>query len=164
MTQSGYFRLATIVVLDMEIADGKLIFCHGISEQNNDKTISMREYNDRKFYGCFNNPFPVYGGSPALNLPPVPIDDSPCTNKRARHTSDLLPAAISVTSENSVGMLITPSDSPQLLVPNYDDPDIQHTIMSDNPCHDRGKIGYCSRFYYGKRHYKNEVLLLHVFN
>ena len=32
VTQSGYFRLLTIVVLDMGIIDGKLIFYYGISE------------------------------------------------------------------------------------------------------------------------------------
>ena len=86
------------------------------------------------------------------------------TQKNSRYTSNRLPDEISITSGKSVSTLITPYESLQLLVPNYDDPDIQHTIMSDNPCHGRGKIGYCSRFYYGKRHYKNEVLLLHVFN
>ena len=30
VTQSGYFRLITAVVLDMGITDGKLLFCHSI--------------------------------------------------------------------------------------------------------------------------------------
>ena len=40
VTQSGYFRLATIVALGMGIADGELLFCHGISQDSEDKTIS----------------------------------------------------------------------------------------------------------------------------
>ena len=43
VTQGGYFGLATIVALIMGIADGKLLFCHVISEQSKYKTISMRE-------------------------------------------------------------------------------------------------------------------------
>ena len=41
VTQSGYFRLVTTVTLGMGLADGKLLFCHGISEQSKDKNISM---------------------------------------------------------------------------------------------------------------------------
>ena len=40
VTQSGYFRLATIVVLGMGITDGSLLFWHGVAEGNVDKTIS----------------------------------------------------------------------------------------------------------------------------
>ena len=61
------------------------------------------------------------------------------------YTSDPLPAAVSVTSVNSISMLTTPSDSPQLIVLYYDDPDTQHTTMSDNPLHISMKIGYCSK-------------------
>ena len=43
VTQSGYFRLATTVALGMEITDGELLLCHGISKQIKDKTISTRE-------------------------------------------------------------------------------------------------------------------------
>ena len=42
VTQSGYFRLATTVVLGVGIIYKKLLFCHEISEQNMDKTISTR--------------------------------------------------------------------------------------------------------------------------
>ena len=31
VTQSGYFRLATTVVLGMGIIDGKLLYCHGVA-------------------------------------------------------------------------------------------------------------------------------------
>ena len=50
VTQSEYFRIATMVALCMGITDGKLLFCHGISEQIKDKKISMREYNYRTVY------------------------------------------------------------------------------------------------------------------
>ena len=83
VTQSGYFGLSTTVALGMGIADGKLLLCHGISEGSVDKKISMREYNNRTVYECFNNPFPYVCGSPALNLPPINIDDRPQPDKRA---------------------------------------------------------------------------------
>ena len=39
VTQSGYFRLATTVVLGMRIQYVKLLLCCGISELNRDKGI-----------------------------------------------------------------------------------------------------------------------------
>ena len=66
----------------------------------------------------------------------------------------MLPDDICVTFGNYISTLTTPSDSTQLLVTNYDDPDTQHAIMSDNPFRGRGERGYCSRFHYGKRCYK----------
>ena len=41
-----------------------------------EKIISMREYNHRTVYYCFNNIFPVFGVSTTLNLPPISIADS----------------------------------------------------------------------------------------
>ena len=58
VTQSGYFRLATTVVLGVGITDKKILFCRGISEVIVDKKIVMREYNGRTAYDCFNNTFP----------------------------------------------------------------------------------------------------------
>ena len=43
LTQSGYFRLATTVVLGMGITDGKLLYCRGVIEGNLDKKISTLE-------------------------------------------------------------------------------------------------------------------------
>ena len=43
LTHSGYFRLATAVVLSKGITDENILFCHGISEQNIDKEIVVRE-------------------------------------------------------------------------------------------------------------------------
>ena len=143
------------MVLGTGITDGKLLLFHGISEQSKDKTISMIEYNHRTVYDCFNNKFSVDCGRPAVNLPPIPIDYSPHPKKRARYTYDPLPDAISVTSRNSISILTTPYDPPQLLEPNYDEPDTKHTIMSDNPCRNRTERRYCSRFHDGKRCYKN---------
>ena len=50
VTHSGHFRLATTVTLGMGIADGKLLFYHGISEESVNKKISMREYNNSAVY------------------------------------------------------------------------------------------------------------------
>ena len=47
VTQSGYFRLATTVVLSVGITYGKLLYCHVASEGNVEKKISMKEYNHR---------------------------------------------------------------------------------------------------------------------
>ena len=115
VTQTGYFRLVTTVVLGMGISYGKLLFCHGISYQSKDNTISIIEYNDMTVYDCFNNTFSVNCGIPYLNLPPIPIYDSPRTNKRSRYTYDPLPVSKSVTPGNSVSTLTTPSNYPQLL-------------------------------------------------
>ena len=50
VTQSGYFRLATTVVLGVGITYGKLLYCHVASEGNAEKKISMKEYNHRTVY------------------------------------------------------------------------------------------------------------------
>ena len=43
VTKSGYFRLATKVALGMGITDGKLLYCHGVSEVNMDRKFSTSE-------------------------------------------------------------------------------------------------------------------------
>ena len=50
VTQSGYFRLANTVALGMGITDGKLLYCHGVSEGNVDRKISTLDYNTRTVY------------------------------------------------------------------------------------------------------------------
>ena len=50
VTHGVYFILATTVVLGMRIIDGKLLFCHGISEESVDDKISMIDYINRTFY------------------------------------------------------------------------------------------------------------------
>ena len=70
----------------MGITDGKLLFFLGVSEENMDNKISTKEYNNRTFYDCFNNPFTADFGILALNLPPITIGDRPSSQKRARYT------------------------------------------------------------------------------
>ena len=82
VTQSGYFRLATTVVLGVGIVDGKLLYCNGVVEGNMDKKISTLEYNNRTVYDCFNDPFTDEFGIPDLHLPTIAIDDRPCLHKR----------------------------------------------------------------------------------
>ena len=137
VTQGGYFRLATTVVMGMGITDTKLLFCRGISEQSRDKKLPLREYDDRAVYDCFNNPFPADYGSPGLNLPPMPIDDSFRLNKRACCTPDPFLAVISVASEKYVSTLATPSDSTRVIILTYDAPYTYtgHVIMRDKPGH-----------------------------
>ena len=93
----------------------------------------MREYNDRKVYDLFNNPFSIDCGSPALNIPQIPIDDSPLLNNTARYIFDPLTAAVSVASGYSVSKFTSPFDSQLLLEKHYGCPKTLHTIMSDNP-------------------------------
>ena len=116
LTHNSYFRLATTVVLGMAITDGKLLFCHVLSEVNVDNKVSTVEYNNRTVYDCFNNPFPDDFGRPYLNPPPITIDDRPRLHKRYRYTPDLLPDNIYVASEKYVSTLTTPSVLPQLLL------------------------------------------------
>ena len=61
----------------MGITDGKILYCHGVAEENSDKKISTLEYNNRTVYDCFNNPFTADFGRPAMHLPPITIDDRP---------------------------------------------------------------------------------------
>ena len=88
----------------------------------------MRDYNNRTAYDCFNNPCTANFGIPSLNLPPIIIDDRPKLHKIACYTLHLLPANISVASENSVITLTTPSDSPKILLLPSDDPNHRHAI------------------------------------
>ena len=74
------FRLATTVELGMGITYGKLLYCHGVADGNVDKKISTLEYNIRKVYDCFNDPFTAYFGIPALNLHPITLYDRPHTH------------------------------------------------------------------------------------
>ena len=94
----------------MGITDGKLLYCHGVAEGNVDRKISTLEYNNRTIYDCFNNPFTCEFCIPDLNIPPIAFDDRPRPHKITGYTPDLLPAAISVASENYFSALTTPSD------------------------------------------------------
>ena len=130
-TQSGYFRLSTTVTLDMNIADRKILFCHGIPEEIVEKKVSTRERNNSTVYECFNNTFTAGFSSPALNPPTITIGNRPHPHKRARYTPYLLPAAIYVASENTVSNFTTPSDFPDLLP--SDNPKHIHAINKYEP-------------------------------
>ena len=106
----------------MDTIYGKLLFCHGILEESVDKKISTGEYNNRTVYDWFKNHFTADFGSPALYPPTITVDDRPHPYKRACYTLDLLPAAISVASENTVSTLTAPFYSPRLLLLPYDYP------------------------------------------
>ena len=108
--QSGYFRLANTVALGMGITYGKLLYCHGFSEENVDRKFSTLDYNNRTVYDYFNNPFIDEFGIPALNLPPNNFYDIPCPNKIFLSTPDLLLSTISVASKNYLGTFNIPSD------------------------------------------------------
>ena len=101
VTQSVYFRLATIVELGRRIAYGKLLYCHGVAEGNVDKKIPTLEHNNRTVYDSFNNPFTANFGSPYFHIPPITTDDRPCLHKIARYTPDMLPYSISVAPKLS---------------------------------------------------------------
>ena len=131
LTQSGYFRFATIVSLGVGIIDGGLLFCHGISQDSEEKKNSTREYNNRTVYDLFNNTFTADFGSPDLNLPPITIHGRPRPNKISLYTPDLLLVAISVISENCVGTLTTPSDSERLFLLPSDDTNPNHAMKKD---------------------------------
>ena len=77
VTQSGYFRLATTVELVIVITYGNIIYCYSVVEENGDRKTSTLEYNKRKVYDCFNNPFTNEFGRPALNITPITFDDIP---------------------------------------------------------------------------------------
>ena len=94
----------------MGITYGNLPLFHGNSELSVYNKISTREYNNRKFYDCLNNPLLDDCGIPDLNIPPISIDDIPRLHKRSRYTPVLIPSAISVASENSVSNLTNPYD------------------------------------------------------
>ena len=128
------------MALGMVIIYGKLIYWHVVSEGNMDKEISTMEYNNRTFYDYLNNTFTDDFGSPSLNLPPITTDDRPHLHKRYHFTPDLLPAAISVASENYFSTLTALSDLPDLLP--SDDHNTLHVMKKYEPYHGRLKIGY----------------------
>ena len=141
------------MVLGMSITNGNILYCHGIAEGNVDKKISTLEYNKRTVYDCFNDSFTADFGSPDLHLPPIIIDDRPRPHKRAQYTPDLIPAVISVASENYVINLTTLSDSPGLLT--SDDHKTLHVIKKYVPLKGRVDSGYCGRKHGKTICYKN---------
>ena len=66
----------------------------------------------------------------------------PQPHKRSQYTTDKLPDAISVASEKSVSNFTTPSDSPQILLLNYDNIKPLHAINKYEPYRVRLKRVY----------------------
>ena len=65
------------MALVIGIKYGKLLYCHGVVEENMDKKISTLEYNNRTVYDWFNHPFTADFGSPDIHLPLKTIYDIP---------------------------------------------------------------------------------------
>ena len=93
-------------------------------------------------------------GIPDLNLPPIPIDDSPRPDKISRYTPDLLPASIYVAYGKYVSTLDTPSELPQVVILTYDAPNTDHAINTDKPICVTDKVGHFSRIHDGKSFHK----------
>ena len=113
----------------MSIKNGKLLYCHGVSEVNVDKRISTLEYKNRTIYDWLNDTFTNEFGSPSLHIPPITIDGRYWLHKIAQYTPDLLASDIYVASENSVSNVTTSYDSPDILP--YDDNDPLHVLNKD---------------------------------
>ena len=87
------------------------------------------------------NTFSDYCVSSDFNLTPINIDDRPRPDKGYQYTPDMLPAAISVASEN-IFTLTTPSDSLQLLIITTDDTNSHHATNKYESYCVRVLIGY----------------------
>ena len=117
-----------------------------------DRKISTLQYNNWTVYECFNNRFTDDFGSLYMHLTSITIDDRPPPHKRARYTPDLLPAAISIASENSVSTLTTPFYSLDILP--TDGPSTLHAMNKDMPLGVGVRKGYCCRKHVRKIYYK----------
>ena len=87
-----------------------------------------------------------------MHIPPITIDDRTPPHKRSQYTPDLLPAAISVASENSVITLTNHSDSLDLIP--TDDPNTLHFMKKYVPLKGRVNRRYCCRKHGQIRCYK----------
>ena len=129
----------------MGIADGKLLFCHGTSEEIVDKRTPTIDYNNRTVYECFNNPFTADFVSPVFNIPPITIDNRTNLQKIYHYTPNMIPDVISVAYENSVGTLINFSDSPRIFLLPSDNTYPPHAMKKDDNYRVKMTIGYCFR-------------------
>ena len=96
----------------------------------------------------------IYLSSPLMIDPP--------SLKRFQYAPDLIPAAISVASENYVSTMATPSDSPDLLP--TDDPNTLHVLNKDVPLKGRFYIGYCCSKHGRIRCYKKTRLYCSIWS
>ena len=129
----------------MGITYGNILFCHGVSDENVDKIIPTREYNNRNLYHCLDNTFTSGFCIPDLNLPLITIVDRPRPHKRSLYIPDIIPATIYVSSEKSVITLTTPSTSSKIILLSSNYPKHHHTTKKDDPYRGRVKSGYYSR-------------------
>ena len=143
VAQSGYFRLATTVALVICTMDGKLLYCHGVVEENTDKKISTLDSNNRMVYDCLNNTFTYESFIPYLHLTPITIYYRTRPHKISQYTPNLPPAALSVSSDNSFSTFTTPSDSPDILP--SDDPDTIYVMYKYVHFQGRFHRRYCCR-------------------
>ena len=139
--QSGHSRLAAAVELGICIIDGKIIFCHGISDVSLDNKVSTIEDNNITVYNYFNNPFRNDCGSPAFNIPPITIDDRLYSQKVSCYTPDLIPSTIAVATGNFVHALSTLYDYPRLFILPSDYINHFHSMNNDEPYRGRSKRG-----------------------
>ena len=80
-----------------------------------------------------------------MHLPPITIDYRRPPHQRAQYAPNLLPATISVASENSVSTLTTPSDLPDILP--TDGSKTIHVLKKGLPVKGRVHRGYFCRKY-----------------
>ena len=133
------------MALSMGITDVKLLLCHGIATDNNNKDINMTEYNDRKVFDYFNNISPDNCDTQDLNIPHMAFDYSPRPPKIPCNTFDMLPATISAASKNSLSTLTSPCDSPTLHLPSSGGPITYHNSMTNTKGWKTQQRGYCAR-------------------
>ena len=91
-----------------------------------------------------------------MHLPPTPIDDILPPHKIARYTPCMIPASISVASENSISILINPSDSIYIL--RTDGTNTLHLMNKYIPLEGRVHRGYHCKKHGRKRIYKKTSL------
>ena len=80
-------------------------------------------------FDLLRNIFNADHGIPGLNLLPMPIDDCPHPNKRARNSPDSMSANISVAPENSPRTLTWPYNSPIIYFLSSYFPVLDHNIV-----------------------------------
>ena len=83
------------------------------------------------FYDWFENPFSFHCGSPYLNIPFKPLEESFIPNKKSRYTPYQIISIIRVASRNSAITLTAPSESSQDIFLIYDAHSTDHTIMRE---------------------------------
>ena len=71
VTQCGWLRLCTTVVMGMNITNCWKLFSYGVKRDHYDKLIGIREFSEKLAQYFFNNPFSTDRGTPSNNIPPL---------------------------------------------------------------------------------------------